>query len=137
MDKTDDALEAEWLSPEDLVEIDDEDERRVSDIRALRDERRRVSEIRDLRDQPRTEPTRATRRRAYSPMRTAFAVARLALFFTLGVGLGSIFALGVASILEIRKETPRVAPARAPGSDPPIDSAGATIPEFGKPGRAL
>jgi hypothetical protein len=135
MENTNDALDAEWLSPEDLIEIDDEDERRVSDIRALRDDRRRISETRELRDLP-AEPSHTAGRRA-SPMHTVFAVIRLALFFTLGVGLGSIFALGVASVLEIRKDTPRVAPARTPGADGPIDSAGAAIPEFGKPGRAL
>jgi hypothetical protein len=124
MDRTDDALEAEWLSPEDLVEIDDDEERRVSGIR---------ESTRSARD---AQVVGTRTRRPTSTMHTLVALTRLALFFMLGLGLGSIFALGVATVLDIRDDGRR-APVHTEVDDPPFDSAGAPLPDIGKPGRAL
>jgi hypothetical protein len=117
MEKMDDAMEAaEWLSPDELVEIDD-DEPRTSGIRE------------------KSEGPRARRERPTSTMRVLLNFTRLALFFMVGVGLGSLFAMGVASFLELRDDGRP--PARSYVREPVIDTAGAVVPDVGKPGRAL
>jgi len=146
MDKMDEALDAEWLSPDDLIEIHEE-EPRVSDIRALRAPRREIVEIREAptpRENPSARDARealpmkapARARRAASPMQTAAALARLTLFFVIGLGLGSIFALGVATVLEIKKDSAHGAQPHTEVRAPALDSA-AAMPDLGEPGPAL
>jgi hypothetical protein len=119
MEKMDDALErAEWLNPDDLVEIDDDPSQRKG--------------IRET-SESRLAGERAT---SHGPaVGVLMNLTRLALFFMIGVGLGSLFAMGVATFLELRDDGRP--PARSYVREPVIDTAGAVVPDVGKPGRAL
>lgn len=143
MEKIDEALDAEWLSPEDLVEIDDEEAPRVSDIRELRAPRAPAELVSvevqdteaDVREMGAPAPSRP-KAHARSRSHTLAGLARLTLFFLVGLGLGSIFALGVATALELRRAPVERAPASVDPRTPAMDSS-ANVPELGEPGRAL
>lgn len=168
MKHTEDVDDAEWLSPDDLIELVDDDEIP------------RISEIRPLRARPEAEPVveavapipvmpaplpspvavvpaavpssspaavpapptampAPTIRRAKRPSaaKTLVSLARLLLFFVVGLGLGSIFALGVATALGIRADSPRHDRARMGAREAVIDTSTLTAPDMGSPSPAL
>lgn len=131
MNEKDEALEAAWLDPEDVVEVEDEAPR-VSDIRALRP--RDAAQEAAQEEAPSPERVRS---RSESRSYTFAAITRLMLFFMLGLGLGSIFALAVATVLDLR-DTPRAKPAAAEAPQAPAAPAEqAAPPAVGEPGPAL